>query len=68
MEILATVLLILVLIVFVIIGIVLLVVVTIVKSFPKVLSTMLAAGIAFLMFGEPKKKTSPTYHKYDRGV
>lgn len=68
MEILATVILTLVLIVFVIIGMVLLVIVTIFKSFPKVLSTMFVAGIGYLMFGEPKKKTTSTYQKYDRGV
>lgn len=68
MEILLTVLLVITLTVLLVIGLAVFIAVTIFKSYRKAVSKMLEAGLTYLLFGEPKKKTPRPNHTFGRGI
>ena len=68
MEILVTVLLVIVLTILVIIGVVIFIAIMLFKSYRKAVSKMLEAGLTYLLFGEPKKKTPRPNHTFGRGI
>jgi uncharacterized protein YneF (UPF0154 family) len=68
MEILLIVLLVIVLTILVIIGMAIFIGITLFKSYHKAISKMLEAGLTYLLFGEPKKKTPRPNHTFGRNI